>query len=216
MIRVKRGRAPDVLTRNRRKWLQALEKARTPEERERALSRYRHDGVKAALVAAFQGKCAYCESHIRHVDYGHIEHFRPKSKYPKKAFDWANLLLACGVCNGSEYKGDEFPLAANEGPFVNPCAEEPAAHFSFHYDPVAQLASVHGKTPRGQTTEKLLGLNRKDLRTYRSTRLKQLWFIAQRASTDPEARRLLDEATAASEAYSAFAAALRTTVLVSP
>lgn len=209
MIRVDRGRAPAVLPRSRKKWLEALARAKTPEERERALGRYRHDAIKDALVAAFHGKCAYCESYIRHVDYGHIEHFRPRAKYPKKTFDWSNLVLACGVCNGSEHKGDAFPLQADDGPLINPCTEEPAQHLSFDYDPVARLASVHGRTQRGRTTEKLLGLNRSDLRTYRSKRLKQLWFIAQRAVRDPEARSLLDEAASPSEAYSAFAAALR-------
>ncbi|MBZ4422626.1 hypothetical protein [Myxococcus sp. RHSTA-1-4] len=47
---------------------------------------------------------------------------------------------------------------------------------------MAQLASVHGKTQRGEKTEQLLGLNRTDLRAYRSKQLKKLWFIAQRAS----------------------------------
>lgn len=126
---------------------------------------------------------------------------------------WSKLLLACWVCNGSEYKGNRFPLKAEGGPFVNPCAEEPKQHVSFEYDPVTRLASVRAKTQRGQTTEKFLGLNRKDLRAYRSTRLTYLWFIAQRAATDLEARQLLDEAAATSQPYSAFAAMLRETVL---
>ena len=215
MIPVNRGRAPNVLIRNRKKWLEKLVGATTPKERKRALSRYQHDDVKNALVAAFHGKCAYCESQIRHIDYGHIEHFRPKSKYPKKTFSWSNLLLACGVCNGAEYKGEKFPNKADGGPLVNPCTEDPAMHFSFDYDPDAQLANVHGKTKRGLLTETLLGLNRKDLRSYRSQQIKKLWFIAQRAPRDPEARRLLDEAASASQSYSAFAAMLRDSVRTS-
>lgn len=209
MIRVKRGRSPGVLTRNRARWLSDLQQATTQEERDRVLERYRHKEVKDALVALFHGKCAYCESFIRHVDYGHIEHYRPKAKYPKLAFTWSNLVLACGVCNGSEYKGDAFPLKAKGGPLINPCAEEPSLHLSFEYDPVAKLSSVRGKTTRGDTTEKCLGLNRQDLRTHRSTRIKHLWFIAQKAATDSEARQLLDEAAASSHEYSAFARLLR-------
>lgn len=213
MIRVRRGRAPDVLTRNRARWVKELQNARTPEERQRILDRYRHEDVRGALVTLFHGKCAYCESFIRHVDSGHIEHYRPKSKYPRHAFTWSNLVLACGVCNGSEHKGDAFPLKAEGGPLVNPSGEDPARHLSFEYDPVTSLASVRGRTTRGDTTEKCLGLNRKDLRTHRSTRVKQLWFIAQRATTDPDARRLLDEAASASEEYSAFANLLRNALL---
>jgi len=213
MIRVKRGRAPDVLTQNRTRWTKDLQQAQTPAERERALSRYRQQDVKDALVARFHGKCAYCESFIRHVDYGHIEHYRPKGRYPKQAFTWSNLVLACGVCNGTEHKGDNFPLKAQGGPLIDPCAEDPSRHLSFEYDPVAKLASVRGKTTRGDTTEKLLGLNRQDLRTHRSGRIKQLWFIAQKAMTDPEARQLLDDAATASHEYSAFAHLLRDALL---
>jgi hypothetical protein len=100
MIRVDRGRAPGVLHRNRKAWQEALTRARTPEEREQALRRYRHDDIKNALVAAFHGKCAYCESYIRHVDHGHIEHFRPKSKYPAKAFDWSNSTAPTSAPTG--------------------------------------------------------------------------------------------------------------------
>jgi uncharacterized protein (TIGR02646 family) len=213
MIRVKRGRAPQVLTRNRAKWLRELARAKTPAERARILGRYRHEDVKRALVAAFRGKCAYCESRLLHVDYGHIDHFRPKSKYTQQAFDWANLVLACGVCNGREYKGEAFPLQAEGGPLLNPCTEDPARHLSFAYDAEAGLANVCGRTRRGRTTEQRLGLNRKELREYRSRRLTELWCIARFAPTDPEARRLLDEAAEPSSPYSAFAASLRAAML---
>jgi uncharacterized protein (TIGR02646 family) len=213
MIRVKRGRAPDVLARNRARGLRELQGARTPKARKRALERYRHKEVKDALVALFHGKCAYCESFILHVDYGHIEHYRPKAKYPRLTFTWSNLVLACGMCNGSEHKGDAFPLKAEGGPLINPCAEEPVLHLSFEYDPVAKLASVRGKTTRGDTTQRCLGLNRQDLRTHRSTYVKRLWFIAQRAATELEARQLLDDAAASTHEYSAFARLLRDALL---
>jgi hypothetical protein len=70
---------------------------------------------------------------------------------------------------------------------------------------VAKLASVRGKTTRGDTTEKLLGLNRQALRTHHSGRIKQPWFSAQKAMTDPKARQLLDDAATAAHEYSAFA-----------
>ena len=111
----------------------------------------------------FHGKCAYCESKISHVDYGHIEHFKPKSRFPDLTFEWTNLLLSCPICNGSEYKSDRFPLETEGGPLVNPCDELPAEHFEFVFDPVAKLATVIGKTARGQTTEAIVGLNRYDL-----------------------------------------------------
>lgn len=216
MIRVDRGREPAVLARNEARWRQALLRARTPRGRERIQRRYQHRTIKQALVAAFHGKCAYCESFIRHAEYGHIEHFRPRSKYPDLIFSWVNLLLACGVCNGREYKGEEFPLEAEGGLLIDPCSEEPAEHLVFEYDEGARLASVRGRTERGQLTVELLGLNRKDLRTYRSKQVTRLWVIALQARHDPEARRLLEEAALSSGEYSAFAAALKASLADKP
>ncbi len=63
----------------------------------------------------FANKCAYCESYLMHVSYGHIEHFKPKAKYPQYCFSWDNLLLGCEVCNGKRYKGIKFPLKKKMG-----------------------------------------------------------------------------------------------------
>ena len=68
-----------------------------------------------------------------------------------------------------------------------------------------KLASVYGKTLRGMTTEELLGLNRNDLREYRSRRIRLLVVLAQYADSDAEAARLLEEAKHSSAEYAAFA-----------
>ncbi len=158
----------------------------------------------------FHGKCAYCESKIRHVDYGHIEHFRPKSKPESRsfAFEWGNLLLSCAVCNGAEHKGDRFPEAAAGGPLVNPCEDLPEEHFEFVFDFRARLATVIGTTVRGKTTEALLGLNRQDLRAYRSQQVMKLCVLSRFAENDPDARTLLEEASQDDAEYAAFAKAL--------
>jgi uncharacterized protein (TIGR02646 family) len=188
-----------------------LQQAVTAADRERAQNKYRHREIKEALVRLFHGKCAYCESHITHIDYGHIEHYRPKSGpqgRPDLCFEWPNLLLACGICNGSEYKGDRFPEAAQGGPIINPCEDDPSFHLEFRFDTRLGLASVYGTTQRGRTTESLLGLNRPALRKYRSLQIKKLAVLKQLAVTDPEACQLLDEAKRPTSEYSAFALAL--------
>ena len=40
----------------------------------------------------------------------HIDHFRPKKKYPRLALAYANLYYACGLCN--TFKGDAWPSAS--------------------------------------------------------------------------------------------------------
>ena len=208
MIAVNRSLKPAILREKEADWLAALRRVVTDAEKKRATNKYRHPQIKNALKILFHGKCAYCESKIEHVSDAHIEHYRPKSKYPELTFDWNNLLLACGKCNSARYKGGKFPGADANGPYINPCADDPEEHFQFVYDSKAKIASVYGITARGETTETDLGLNRPDLRTHRSVQIKRLAFIASKAKTDPVAQRLLDEAKQADAEYAAFARTL--------
>ena len=207
MIRVDRGQPPDILTQRRAEWLAAWRAAATPKQRAQALAKYRHPGIRDALREAFCGKCAYCESETEGVTWGHIEHYRPRSAFPERAFDWDNLLWACPRCN-SDHKKGHFPEAADGGPILDPCDDLPADHLVFDYDPVARLANVYGRTTRGTTTVDLLQLNRPELRARRSLHAMVLAFLARRAGTDPEARALLDELKRSRTRYAAFARAL--------
>ena len=156
----------------------------------------------------FAGKCAYCESAIIHVMYPHIEHFKPKSNYPELCFEWNNLLLACGVCNGARFKGDKFPESSNNGPFVNPVSENPELFFDFDWDNKTGIANILPKNgnPRGATTIKEIGLNRMDLVRHRSKVVRKMVFIAICAKKgDASAKLELFKCTQPDEEYSAFA-----------
>lgn len=210
MIRVERCAEPEVLKRNKNNWTQALVSSPTPSKRERALLKYRHPQVKRALVELFHGKCAYCESNIRHVDFGHIEHFRPKSKarYLNLVFEWKNLFLACSICNGPNFKWDRFPEELEGGPPVNPCDDIPEEHFRFIFDPKAKVATVTAKTRRGEVTIALLGLNRPDLRAYRSKFVEKLVVLSRFAENDDEAKELLELAMRDEGEFAAFIRAI--------
>ncbi|MFD4706964.1 hypothetical protein ACFWM3_19135 [Gottfriedia sp. NPDC058432] len=139
--------------------------------------------VKEELVNMFNGKCAYCETKIVDTQYPHIEHYRPKGKivgepikdpgYYWLASDWENLLLACQVCNGQEFKGNHFPLKVtanrvkdhtgnveNEEPLlINPCIEEhPEDHFRF-----TDNGEIIGIDDLGKTSIEVYGLHRPNL-----------------------------------------------------
>lgn len=205
MIKVVRTSEPGIITKKEREWLHDLLCAQTVANRDKAENKYHHTQIRDALIGMFGGKCAYCESQITHVSYSHIEHYRPKAKYPRHAFHWQNLLLACGVCNSSKYKGDRFPLASTGGPILNPCRDNPEDHLDFNFDLVTYTASVDGKTPRGKTTETLLGLNRPELREHRSLYVKKIFVLSQYAAVDPMARQLVADAVKTDAEYAAFA-----------
>jgi hypothetical protein len=38
-------------------------------------------GIKEALMTTHYGKCAFCESKVRAIAHGDVEHFRPKAGY---------------------------------------------------------------------------------------------------------------------------------------
>ncbi len=211
MIRVIRIEKPAVLKNKAAIWKREIRLARTEAARKTAQDKYKHDEIKQALVKMFHGKCAYCESEIMHIDYGHTEHFKPKSipAYYRLAVDWNNLLLACGRCNGAENKGTKFPLADKGGPLVNPVNEYPSRHLRFDYDPKLKLANVLGISKRGETTRIILGLNRRKLLEHRSKFVRKLWVIADHYYNDAEARKIIDSATSPNEEYSAFARALK-------
>ena len=69
------------------------------------------------LEKVFCGLCAYCET----LDKGEVDHFRPKSRFPKLVYEWENWVFACHNCNHA--KGDKWP----SGGYVDPCAKSKSA-----------------------------------------------------------------------------------------
>jgi uncharacterized protein (TIGR02646 family) len=237
MIFVERIEKPAILANNEAMWRDAYLSARrrqdmasTPVEqkeakaaRKKAEGKYNHAQVKSALQTMFSGgKCAYCESHIEHIGYSQIEHFRPKDSFPELCFDWDNLLLACGKCNGKSFKGAKFPTTP-EGEFlVNPCVDHPEDFFDFRFeeDESAEegfIAVVRPKNPRGAITEETLGLNRIQLLKKRTQTLLPYYLKLARLAGegDEEALQLLRRAANPRFEYSAFARALLTSLTAS-
>jgi uncharacterized protein (TIGR02646 family) len=150
---------------------------------------YGHDDVRRALEIMQHGKCAFCESKLKHISYGDVEHFRPKAGWKQDegdpltkpgyywlAYTWDNLLLSCQICNQRE-KRNLFPVAtsfralthkddvADEEPlFVDPSKDDPAAHITWRrWTPVP-------RSERGRVTIEELGLRREPLRQKREDR----------------------------------------------
>lgn len=187
MIKLTRTKKPAVLVQNAKNWTieylkakQIYQDSNTPDNKkilQNIENRYNQTEVKDALKIMFNKKCAFCESHITHIDYGQIEHFKPKSKYPKLCFEWNNFLLSCPICNGKSNKGDKFPLKKDGGPFINPVVEKPEDFLKFEFDTITKTFLIFPKNTRAITTIKELGLNRDDLVENRTIELSKIIFM---------------------------------------
>ena len=208
MIKLEKGTEPAVLSRNADRWtkvvVQKSASGKTPTKTEK--SRYNHPEIKKALLAETHGKCAYCESKLRHVSYGDIEHVVPKSIDPSKWFSWSNLTLVCDVCNTNKAK---VPVDGES--FVDPYAVNPEEYFWY-------LGSIVYSRPgcdAANLTERLLDLNRPELVERRSERISSLLKMLELVERciDPDLKRLLwREFLSESQAHHEYAALSRTIV----
>src|SRR5438067_4779987 len=157
---------------------------------------YAHESVKALLLGAQHGKCAFCECKLTHQQYGDVEHFRPKAGYKQKAsdplgrpgyywlaYEWNNLLISCTLCNQG-FKKNLFPLRvarrralchrdlvpAEEPLLIDPSSEDPARHLAFH----EELPRPARGSRKGKATIEFLGLDREELAEHRRDRLASL------------------------------------------
>lgn len=166
MIKLAKLAEPDILRNHGADWTRALlekiEKGEKPTATE--ASRYRHPEIKAVIVEETHGKCAYCESKLRHIHHGDVEHIYPKSLDEAMRFEWSNLTLACEICN--QRKSSKDPKAEH---IIDPYEDDPDQHILF----VGPLIFPRG-TQQGQSTTVLLDLNRAELVERRQEKLSQI------------------------------------------
>lgn len=206
MIKLSKGIKPKVLVDNASQWtteyLTCLNANLKPSDT--IEHRYNNTEIKNALEKETHGKCAYCESKIKHIEFGDIEHILPKKKTarPDLYVEWTNLTLACEVCNRINKKDYYDPQI----PLINPYIDNPDDFFLF----IGTIISARDNNSRGYVTESTLDLNRSDLVVQRNERLQsvnKLLFSWQQA-TDPTIKKTLanelKRECAVDKEYSAF------------
>lgn len=145
-----------------------------------------------------------CESKITHIDYGDVEHFRPKKAFCQSneenltrpgyfwlAYRWDNLFLACTLCN-RRHKRNLFPLGhggvraispfadlSEEKPlFINPAdpdEDDPETLISFRVDELSGVIPYAVENnPKGEATIKGGRLDRAKLCQRRMALLKPI------------------------------------------
>jgi uncharacterized protein (TIGR02646 family) len=240
MIRVRKPeQAPRILRERGQRTTEANQQAFMNGERTFKFdsSIYGAKSVKNALIKAQQGKCAFCESQVRHIAHGDVEHYRPKGGVRQNdadrleqpgyfwlAYGWENLFFACQLCNQS-FKKNRFPLAdptrrarshlddlaAEQPMLVHPADEEPSTLIGFR----EEMAFPIDDDPRARTTIEVVGLNREALAEQRLDSLKPYKLLHQRLlqlpADDEEAREiraLFQEAVLPRAQYSSMIRAL--------
>ncbi len=169
MIKLTKLKEPTRLSANAAAWtkilLEKIAAGDKPTDAEK--SHYRHPEIKEVLVNETYGKCAYCESKLQHIHHGDVEHMYPKSLDPTKTFEWANLTLACEVCN--QNKSNKDPLMNH---IIDPYAIDPEDHLMF----LGGLIFSKG-TVAGTSTRILLELHRAELLEMRNRQVENIMKI---------------------------------------
>ena len=70
------------------------------------------------LSKSFYNLCGYCEERCK----GEVDHFRPKSRFPERVYQWSNWIFACHDCNHA--KLDKWFTKG----YVDPCAKTRTGH----------------------------------------------------------------------------------------
>ncbi len=122
---------------------------------------------KQFLRIDFDRRCAYChqpEGPTAPASYFGVDHFRPKSKFPKLVCRYFNLMYACNECN--RYKGEAWPSLDERRTgkrLLHPCRDD----FSEHLTVSADTGLTHPKTQAGEYFRIHLALDREQLVLWR-------------------------------------------------
>jgi hypothetical protein len=182
----------------------------------------------------FRGKCAYCESRVTTTDFGDAEHYRPKAGVTQRhggkmktveyggkahpgyywlAYDWRNLLPACGQCNSGSGKMNQFPIKTGNShvtshkiarsPLALDALEVPSLLHPYYHQPEKHLrfgedgtiaAAPEDTDNMGESSICTYNLWRGDLATTRKEYQEKAWGEFQKAfSNDTPFARAMEK-----------------------
>ncbi|RTY96039.1 HNH endonuclease [Flavobacterium sp. GT3R68] len=123
---------------------------------------YRDCKPELAIEAGY--KCVYCcihESRFGGIRNFHVEHFKPKSKFPNLINTYSNLFYSCSICNC--FKGNDWPNNHSDK-FDKPFYPNPLLINYFDYISVnPSTGFILGKTVTTNYIIEKLYLNRPQL-----------------------------------------------------
>ncbi len=176
MIRIKRLPEPEILSKNKGKWLDKYLKRKQSAPGARPSSRqYGHPDIRNVLKAMSFGKCFYCECKLGEKEGDEeVDHYVEVGENPKLAFEWENLYLSCYGCNRKKMPNKSIPATD----CVDPCDtnEDPALHLTFE----DEFIRAKGHSPKGMNTIQKYGLDRTALNYRRVKQLQQFEKLLRR------------------------------------
>ena len=174
--------------------------------------------IKQFLFFLSNQKCGYCETMVKIVSPGDVEHYRPKRKpdeaqkdsgYFWLAYDVTNYVPCCTNCNSARGKNNHFPLApkskratyttgskglAAEKPLLlNPFTiKNPSKHIEFvGLEDPELYGCLRGLTPEGKASVEIYNLNRGDLVLARRKQYQSIKDRLELAKTQPATRQTI-------------------------
>ena len=114
MIKMTKGKAPQVLKDNKKKWTKQYQ------ETGNFSWHGKRKEIMDNLKKATKNHCAFCDDVLKPIgsERGQIEHFRPKAEYKHFAFAWNNLYPICSLCNNTKLERfDKLLLRPDEKDF---------------------------------------------------------------------------------------------------
>lgn len=178
MIKLTKLEEPQLLKENKKKWTEKYLKLCEVNDKitDPVKFKYRDKEIKAQIKKETHDKCAYCESKITHVSPGDIEHIIPKSYCKELIFEWTNLTLSCEQCNRTRKRDYYNP----KEPLINPYIDNPSQHLMA----LGVFITHRPGDKKGELTEQILELNRKELIERRTERLKSLVNLADKYANE--------------------------------
>jgi len=186
----------------------ALVRPKCPNPEALAKGNYADPVNKEALKESTSGKCMYCESKIEHNSYAHVEHIKPKAKFPELEFAWENLGFCCQRCNTN--KGDKYDEAML---FINPYNENPDDYIVF----LSFFMYPKQGSERGEYTIRELQLNSAGLLERRKEKIDNFNKMIQaafRTSNETLRNQAISELRTEAQKDKEYSAMLRTVLLL--
>lgn len=170
MIKIERLSAPDFLTTNYKKWGKRF-KERKDSNANAVFSwtQYKRQRINLLLLPTLMemtsilgekdnAHCSFCDGFpIEPVSANSIEHFKPKSQFPRLAYTWKNLFYCCSKCQESKLESFDRKL-------VKPDVSDYSFDYYFQYDTktgeiIPNPDRLEDDIQRAEKTIELYGLN---------------------------------------------------------